>query len=433
MENKPTENKPTIVGFKPPELDGREYIFGDANIPSDILQPNGDWSEFLPSEESQIETQKLIETFTCTVFGTSNVLETLMRRKFGGEYDYSDRALAIASGVDFRQGGADPQVIAETIRKRGLVEQYILPNFNDIMKTIDDFLAIPPLFQKVLDTALEWLRKWAFGHDLLSKGQLISKETIREALKHSPLGVAVFAWVQDNDKYYRPPEAKDTHFVLLYKMDEDGTAYIFDSYPPYRKVLRNDFGFYWAKRYYVNRLLTETEKISFLEQIRNAVSGFVEFLKDYLKNAPKPPIVEPTPNIPTEPEKPNLPPPNPLNPPYLPPYLWDTSENSRHSCRVICDNMGLSVAEKNLLCQVIRCESGFDINAIHHNNNGTSDFSLCQYNSKWWVGKDKPFKDKQDVYDNPKRQIEIMIGEYRKGRLNQWVCFKNGNYKRFTA
>jgi len=301
------ETKPTITGFKPPIIDEKTWILGDGNIPSDVLQPDGDWSNFLPSEESQIETEKLIETNTCTIFGTSNVLETLMRRKFGGEYDYSDRVLAIASGADFKeQGGADPQLIGETIRKKGLAEQYLLPNFNDTMKSIDDFLTPPPLFQKVLDQAMRWLDSWIFRHDLLSKGQLISKEVIREALRYSPLGCAGFAWIKDeNGKFYRPQGVKDTHWFLLYKMDADGTAYIFDSYSPYKKVLRNDFGFYWVKRYYVNRNLTP-QQISIFQQIFDAIVKVLKLDLLWLalkKKNNQDPIMETenTPNVPQTP------------------------------------------------------------------------------------------------------------------------------------
>lgn len=168
-----------------------------------------------------------------------------------------------------------------------------------------------------------------------------------------------------------------------------------------------------------------------MKTILNWILKFADWAKKLIEMPSKTPIESPEPPI-----IPQTPPTSENTPkPEIEPILskWDTPAKARHEIRVICDNSGLNLAEKNLLCQIINCESNFRIDAIHHNNNGTFDYSLCQYNSRWWVGKDKPFKDKQDVFDNPERQVKILIKEYKAGRLNQWVCYKTKKYLNFDA
>src|SRR5689334_6112605 len=68
---------------------------------------------------------------------------------------------------------------------------------------------------------------------------------------------------------------------------------------------------------------------------------------------------EPTPPPPPEPAPP-APPAPPSTPEHAPTYLlWDTPEHARHSVRVLCDEEGLSVKDKNDLCATIGAESGW--------------------------------------------------------------------------
>ena len=71
-------------GFIPPKPKPENYILGDGNVPQVILQPNSDWTEFLPIEEKQNVNY---ETFNCVSFGTLSAIETIMKRKLiGGEF-----------------------------------------------------------------------------------------------------------------------------------------------------------------------------------------------------------------------------------------------------------------------------------------------------------------------------------------------------------
>lgn len=117
-------------------------------------------------------------------------------------------------------------------------------------------------------------------------------------------------------------------------------------------------------------------------------------------------------------------------PPVLPKYSWSTPAEAKHSVRVICDELGLTLAEKNLICAVIQCESGFNTKATNTNKNGTVDYGICQYNSYWYIGLGKPIASIEEAINNPEKCVRTMIKQYRAGRLKDWVCYSSGMYKK---
>lgn len=112
-------------------------------------------------------------------------------------------------------------------------------------------------------------------------------------------------------------------------------------------------------------------------------------------------------------------------------YLWSTPEEARHSVRVICDEEGLTLQEKNLICAVIQCESGFKITAKNVNKNGTADYGICQMNSFWYIGPDRPIASIDEALNNPEKCVRVMISQYRHGFLKDWVCYSSGMYSRY--
>ena len=120
-------------------------------------------------------------------------------------------------------------------------------------------------------------------------------------------------------------------------------------------------------------------------------------------------------------------------------YFWGTKKDTRHSIRVICDEMGLTVADKNLICACIQQESGFKPLAIGpKNKNGTTDYGLAQFNDgknkkgqAYWIGKGADFKDIGEVLTNPEKNVRIMIREFKKGNLKYWASYTSGAYKKW--
>src|SRR3990167_3569556 len=114
------ELKPMGFKYAPPEETA--YRFGSASLPAyataQVLQEDSNWRAFLPLPEAQ---NLYTETMSCTVFATLNICEILIKRKYGLDVNFSDRWLAWAA--DISPNGADPQKVAETLRKAGVPSQ----------------------------------------------------------------------------------------------------------------------------------------------------------------------------------------------------------------------------------------------------------------------------------------------------------------------
>src|SRR5258708_6554139 len=67
----------------------------------------------------------------------------------------------------------------------------------------------------------------------------------------------------------------------------------------------------------------------------------------------------------------------------LPKYLWDNQVNIKHSMRVIGDEYFLSVIQKDLLCDICSCESGYKLTAKLVNSPTSIDRGLFQWNNKY--------------------------------------------------
>ena len=114
-------------------------------------------------------------------------------------------------------------------------------------------------------------------------------------------------------------------------------------------------------------------------------------------------------------------------------YLWSNKRDAKHSVRLICDEEGLKLAEKNLICAVIEAESNFNTNAVNRNKDKreSTDWGICQYNSYWYIGKGKPIASIDEAVNNPEKCVRVMIRQFKKGRLKDWVAFSSGLYKRY--
>ena len=167
-----------------------------------------------------------------------------------------------------------------------------------------------------------------------------------------------------------------------------------------------------------------------LESLRQDLLRMLEMLGIIAKRPPilplEPPIIPSTTTTP------------PLSKPVetSPKHLWDTTTNARHSVRVICDEMGLTLAEKNLITAVVQAESGFKNTAICRNKSKagillSTDWGICQINDYWHVGAGKHWSSVQQVLDNPDKEVKWMIALYKQGKLNLWVAYSSGAYKKY--
>ena len=120
--------------------------------------------------------------------------------------------------------------------------------------------------------------------------------------------------------------------------------------------------------------------------------------------------------------------------PVTPPLLWDTPANVRHSIRVLCDELGFTLEQKNTMCATIQAESGFNTHArLDNKKNGvvwSTDWGVCQWNSYWHWEKTKEISPEEAV-NNPEKAVRLMCKYWKAGLRNQWVAYSSGAYKRY--
>lgn len=119
-------------------------------------------------------------------------------------------------------------------------------------------------------------------------------------------------------------------------------------------------------------------------------------------------------------------------------YPWDTPQHIYHNVRVLCDNAGLTVDEKNTICACIYQESRFNPEAINHNKNAagtilSTDYGICQINDFYHIGSGKEFPSATFVLNNPGADVKWMISMYQHGLLKQWVSYSSGAYKQWLS
>lgn len=241
-------------GYVADTIEPEHYVFGGGNVAEDVLQKDGHgWGAYLP----EVEIQNLFgfETMGCTLFGTTNAIETIMLRKFGIKTNYSERALGVLSNMT--PSGNSPHVVAEAIRKNGLIDNMYLP-FTEKINTWQKYYSPVPLSTDLVSMGQRWLTQWDFKHEWVFQGGTLAQKqaSIKEALKLSPLGVSVRAWVMDGDLYVKPAGSQDNHWCLLYDFVEGEYWMIFDHYDNTHKTLAWDYDFGSAKRYHIEKLLT---------------------------------------------------------------------------------------------------------------------------------------------------------------------------------
>lgn len=408
-------------GFLAPQIDETHYILGGGLLPVNIIQPDGNWTPFLPEGERQLGV--FGDTFNCTGFSTLNGIEILMKQKFGISKNFSDRALGISAGT--WPPGNDPHTVCEAVRKTGLVEESSLPLDNSI-DTVAKYYSPKPLTKELIEEASKFLKEFGFGHEWVFSDPKLAidkkQALMMTAIKTSPLGASVHAWKQVNGLYVKDRGEPDNHFITVINFKEGEWWEIFDNIDNYVKRLSWDYDFGYVKRYTLEKLETE-QKVNIILQALQKLFQLLGFIQAH-------PDAKPTDVVPEPPQAP--PQPQPEAPkPEEPKYKWSTKAEARHSVRVICDEYYLTWVEKDLICAVIEAESNFNIQAVNKNSNGTVDYGICQINSHWWVGPGKLFASAEEVLTHPEESVRFMVESQQQGHLDRWSAFKNNSYKKF--
>lgn len=264
-----------------PVIEENAHVLGGpGNLGGEVLQPDGNWEAYLPTNEYQ--NLNGVEPYACTCFGTFNAIETLIKCQYGETRNYSDRLLAVLTGTASLKGN-NPHTIAEFLRKEGAVKEELWPFSTDIT-TFEKYYATPP--KNLLGLAKEFVAEWAFGHEYV----LPNPQQMKDALQYSPLGISVYAWAKDTktDIYYRPEGYPETHWCMVYDYEEGKYWKVFDSYDQSHKKYDWNAKISTVKRYKIDRQVKHP----------NLFQQFISFLVKIFP-LPAPPGIPEAPIIPT--------------------------------------------------------------------------------------------------------------------------------------
>lgn len=156
-----------------------------------------------------------------------------------------------------------------------------------------------------------------------------------------------------------------------------------------------------------------------------------------LNSKPKPKLEPEIVTFDTRPPEPVAPPP----PAPAPQYSWTTQKGAYKLTRIMCDDMGLTLTEKNTVCACIYQESRFmnrypngkpvtNVNMVNGKPSST-DWGIVQVNDYYHIGPKKTFPSVEYVLDNPEKMVRWMIQCQQKGQLKLWSSYKFGHYKKW--
>lgn len=225
------------------KLDPTDFVLGASPLDKPDISVTGDFTEFTPTGEKQYKFATF-DTMSCTSFSFLNIFETLVKYLVknnlfypgqketlntlgffaSGEFNASDRALAIMSGT--MPNGNYFQNVGGAAKNKGLVPEWMLPfGGNNQAEYLD-----PKLITKLMiDTGKKFLEIFEINYEwvVLNPSQLVN---ITAALKKGPLWLAI-------------PNI-GSHAVMGHK-----EGFYFDSYEPYVKVVD---GIAYAMQVYVS-------------------------------------------------------------------------------------------------------------------------------------------------------------------------------------
>jgi hypothetical protein len=256
------------------------YIFGDAKVPFIQYNDGGSWEAWLPKYENQT-TRSGQETSGCTVWGSQNQIETFYNYLYNKEPNYSERFTYLNVPIDPKKG-TDPQKTYEAIREHGLVDESELPMTDTLAEYLDQTDLRPSLLAK----GQNWLVTHDFRHEWLWDTRPDNyMDILKDALKTCPIGVSVSAWNLQGDEYVSNQGSVNNHFCMLYKIDDEGYPWIFDSYDHTQKKLSKDHNIRRAKRIWINkRTMSGARKhITLLQDILKAFKLMNKTLLDVCK------------------------------------------------------------------------------------------------------------------------------------------------------
>ena len=235
-------------GFDPSKviIKKEAWKFG-SNIPLIVQKEDGQYDDYLPAYEAQADKY---ETYGCTVWGGQNQAEGTIKFLFGFEPNYYEGYNYNLANIT--PPGADPDVVYETFRKQGFIDQRPMPS------TLEEFCKPRPVTDDLLVEGEFWLDEFEFNHEwIIPSNPNKMKELIVATLPYSIVGLSVTSWFKDTDGLYVDMGMPNSHWCICYgyRKTEDGKIIlkIFDSYDHSKKELHPDHFVAFAKRIQIKK------------------------------------------------------------------------------------------------------------------------------------------------------------------------------------
>jgi len=227
-------------------------------------QVGGQWEYYCYDFEMQ--KQNGLETMSCANQATINAVQILENRKWGKKPQNSKRFLAWASKTTRR--GNSPTKVMEALRTQGTCSENGW-SFGKIKRWAEYYI-YPGL--KVIGWAKEFVQRYIFNYEHI---WYITAKNLMHFLKFSPIPIAVNAWHLGSDGLYYKV-GKNNHYVVLIGYVYGEYWLVLDSYAPFIKKLRWNYGFSSAKRIHLRH---RDEKFNTEELKERKDKG-----KDYIMN-----------------------------------------------------------------------------------------------------------------------------------------------------
>ncbi len=250
-------------GIIPEVEDEEDHVMGALSFHNwKVIKPDSDWSEEASKMIKEVQKGRYFDSMGCTGYGLMNDMEMLALAKWGELWNKSDRFINKMSGTS-RRGNTMKRVL-DCVRKNGVVNEEDW-SWNRDKFTWDEYYA--PIPQDVQAKGKLWLKKYKFGYDKV----WVTKATLIEALKYSPLYVGGYAWYKKGMLYYSMGNPNHV-FVLI----NSKQMICYDSYEPYIKQLDPAFKLFYVRRIYLER----TDATYNQEQIDVLIARGLKYIMD---------------------------------------------------------------------------------------------------------------------------------------------------------
>ena len=218
-------------------LGAKDWVLGGVNsLLQGVVREDGQWGDFLPEVEKQ--NAGGFDVYCCVSFAQLNVIETYAKTRYNEDLNLSDRFLGALSDTICGSGNWMEKV-AETLRINGDVDEARYPWGGN---TCPLYMVKPPL--DIQEEAKKFLNEWDVNWAWSYNNQLEDIDETKEALKYSPISVALayYYGTMKGDIFQRT-EKRSYHCVMLYGYKEGEYWTIFDHYDWSIKKLAWDYNF----------------------------------------------------------------------------------------------------------------------------------------------------------------------------------------------